>query len=172
MRAAVGQEVCVTITVLDETKQVAGVETRVVEERETADGKPAETSRNYFAVGAQSHNLYYFGEDVDNYRDGKVINHESAWLAGKRGARFGLVSQMRRCAVSVPANIAEAFARKSRSDKARVINIAQGSLEELRYYFRLSADLGYTTILDEVDKAQEVGRMLGAYARTLLTPNS
>src|SRR5574338_576063 len=81
---------------------------------------------------------------------------------------FGLVSQMRRCAMSVPANIAEAFARKSRTDKARVINIAQGSLEELRYYFRLSSDLWYTQISDESEKAAEVGRMLGAYTRTLL----
>ncbi len=35
--------------------------------------------------------VYYFGEDVDNYKDGKIINHESAWLAGKKGARFGLM---------------------------------------------------------------------------------
>jgi four helix bundle protein len=48
---------------------------------------------------------------------------------------FGLVSQMRRCAVSVPANIAEGFKRKGKADKARQMNIAQGSLEELRYYF-------------------------------------
>jgi four helix bundle protein len=50
---------------------------------------------------------------------------------------------MRRAAASVPANIAEGFKKRSRPDKARVLNIAQASLEELRYYFILARDLGY-----------------------------
>jgi len=53
---------------------------------------------------------------------------------------FGLTSQMRRASVSVAANIAEAFSRKSRPDKARIMNISQSSLEELRYYFILARD--------------------------------
>jgi four helix bundle protein len=85
---------------------------------------------------------------------------------------FGLVSQMRRAAVSVPANIAEAFKRKSRVDKARVVNLAQTSLEELRYYLVLSSDLGYASLSNEHAQVEEIARMLGAYARTLLTPNS
>jgi four helix bundle protein len=80
---------------------------------------------------------------------------------------FGLVSQMRRAAVSVPANIAEGFKRKGQSDKARVMNIAQGSLEELRYYFILSRDLGYLKATDRSDDAEEVGRMLRAYIATV-----
>ena len=56
---------------------------------------------------------------------------------------YGLVSQMRRAAVSVSANIAEGFKRRSRTDKARLLNVAQGSLEELRYYFILARDLAY-----------------------------
>ena len=56
---------------------------------------------------------------------------------------FGLISQMRRASVSVPANIAEAFKRRGKPDKARQLNIAQGSLEELRYFFILCADLSY-----------------------------
>jgi four helix bundle protein len=55
---------------------------------------------------------------------------------------YGLVSQMRRAAVSVPANIAEGFKRRTSPDKARCLNIAQASLEEVRYYFLLSRDLG------------------------------
>jgi hypothetical protein len=85
-----GKAVHLTITVLEDTKKVAGVETRVVEERETADGKLAEVSRNYFAVGTRSHNVYYFGEDVDVYKGGQVL-HEGAWLAGVGGAKFGIV---------------------------------------------------------------------------------
>ncbi|MBI5384457.1 MAG: hypothetical protein HZA90_07185 [Verrucomicrobia bacterium] len=85
-----GKAVNLTITVLDELKEVAGVQTRVVEERESADGKLVEVSRNYFAVGAQSHHVYYFGEDVDVYKGDKIV-HEGAWLAGVNGAKSGIL---------------------------------------------------------------------------------
>jgi hypothetical protein len=68
-----------TITVLDETKKVAGIETRVVEEREIEDGKVKELSRNYFAICRRSNSVYYFGEDTGG-----------AWLHGEKGARYGL----------------------------------------------------------------------------------
>jgi four helix bundle protein len=48
---------------------------------------------------------------------------------------YGLSAQMRKAAVSVSANIAEGFSKRGRADKARFMNTAQGSLEELRYYF-------------------------------------
>ena len=75
--------------------------------------------------------------------------------------RFGLVPQMRRAAVSVPANIAEGFKRRSRPDKVRFYNISQGSLEELRYHLLLSRDLGYVSDVRPVTAdLDEVGRML------------
>jgi len=80
----------VTITVLDETLTVDGVETRIVEEREEKDGKLIEVSRNYFAISKRSNSVYYFGEDVDMYKDGVVTGHGGSWRAGKDGARFGL----------------------------------------------------------------------------------
>ena len=86
-----GKEVRLTITVLDETKKVTGVETRVVEEREEEGGQVIEISRNYFAISKKTSSVYYFGEDVDIYKDGKVVNHESSWLAGEKEARFGLM---------------------------------------------------------------------------------
>jgi four helix bundle protein len=77
--------------------------------------------------------------------------------------RFGLVSQMRRAAVSVPANIAEGFKKRGRKDKANFYNIAQGSLEELRYYIILSKDLAYLRDADQLPRdVDEVGRMLHA----------
>jgi hypothetical protein len=79
------------ITVLAETRVVAGVETRVVEERETNAGALVEISRNYFAISRRTNSVFYFGEDVDIYKNGKVVNHEGAWLAGADGARYGLV---------------------------------------------------------------------------------
>jgi hypothetical protein len=79
-----------TITVLNETKIVDGVKTRIVEERETKNGQLTEVSRNYYAIDLKSKAVYYFGEDVNTYNDGKVVDHEGAWLAGA-GNKFGLM---------------------------------------------------------------------------------
>ena len=82
-----------------------------------------------------------------------------------RDELFGLTSQMRRSAVSVTANIAEGFSKKSKPDKARILNISQASLEELRYYFILSRDLGYLPADSAWNDLDEVGRLLGGYVR-------
>lgn len=86
--------------------------------------------------------------------------------------QYGLSSQMRRAAVSVAANIAEAFKKRGRPDKARLMNVAQGSLEELRYYFILSRDLEYMPRGEDWSELEEVSRILGAYTRSLLQPSS
>ena len=78
------------VTVLNETKVVNGVETRIVEERETKGGALVEVSRNFFAISRRTNSVFYFGEDVDMYEKGKVKSHEGAWIAGANGARFGL----------------------------------------------------------------------------------
>ena len=79
------------ISVLDETKVVDGVETRVVEERESEDGELVEVSRNFFAISKRTNSVFYFGEEVDDYEGGKVTGHGGQWLAGEKGAKFGLV---------------------------------------------------------------------------------
>jgi hypothetical protein len=78
------------VSVLDETRTVDGVETRVVEEREWSDGKLAEVSRNFFAIDKSTNDVYYFGEDVDEYKDGKLSGHGGSWEAGKKGAHYGM----------------------------------------------------------------------------------
>jgi hypothetical protein len=78
------------ITVLNETRTVDGVDTRIVEERETDKGQLIEVSRNFFAISRRTNAVFYFGEDVDMYANGKVTSHEGAWLSGVNGARFGL----------------------------------------------------------------------------------
>lgn len=82
--------ITLTITVTRETKVVDGVTTRVVVERETSNGVPIEVSRNYFAISQSTGDVFYFGEDVDVYRNGRVTSHEGSWLSGVNGARFGL----------------------------------------------------------------------------------
>ena len=75
--------------------------------------------------------------------------------------RYGLVSQMRRAAVSVPANIAEGFKRCGKADKIRFYNTSETSLEEDKYYFILSKDLGYIADIEQlVADADTISRML------------
>jgi hypothetical protein len=76
-----GEEITLIITVLNETKIVSGIETRIVEERESSDGELYEVSRNYFAVCKETNDIYYFGEDVDEYEDGKITGHSGTWKA-------------------------------------------------------------------------------------------
>ena len=96
-----------------------------------------------------------------------------AFTAGfPRQETYGLALQMRRAAFSVPANIAEGFRRRGKPDKARYMNIAEGSLEECRYYLILAQDLGYGDTTHLSVAAEEVSRLLGAYAAAILAPRS
>ena len=85
---------------------------------------------------------------------------------------YGLTSQFRRAAVSVPANIAEGFRKRDPADKARFLNTAEGSLEECRYYLILARDLGYEMNDELVSLATEISKLLTAYRRSILTPAS
>jgi len=81
---------------------------------------------------------------------------------------YGLTSQMRRAAVSIPANIAEGFKKKGRADKVRFLNIAQWSLEEVRYYLILAKDLGYIGSAALLPQIEEVSKLLEAYLSSIL----
>ena len=81
----------VTITVLNETSQVNGTETRVVEERESIGGELIEISRNFFAICDETNSVFYFGEEVDDYESGNIVSHEGAWLAGEDANRAGVI---------------------------------------------------------------------------------
>ena len=89
-----------------------------------------------------------------------------------RTETYGLTSQLRRAAVSIPANIAEGFRRRGDADKVRMLNIAQGSIEECRYYLILASDLKYGDCGDIATLLEEVSRILDAYAKAILTPDS
>ena len=95
-----GETVRVQITVLNARLRIAftgpdgvrrNVRTRVVEEREWVDDEIVEVSRNFFARCAETNDVYYFGEDVDIYEDGRIVSHEGAWRAGVDGAQPGLI---------------------------------------------------------------------------------
>lgn len=81
--------------------------------------------------------------------------------------RFGLTSQFRRASVSIPANIAEGFRKYGSADKARFLNIAEGSLEECRYYCILSQDLGFAETTHLQEPLATIASQLAAYIRRL-----
>jgi hypothetical protein len=81
----------VVITVLQETKIIGDVETRIVEEREEENGKLKEVSRNFFAICKKSGDVFYFGEEVDDYEDGKIVRHSGAWRADEENSQAGIL---------------------------------------------------------------------------------
>jgi hypothetical protein len=85
-----GEDVVLTITAQG-TQTVDGESTRVVEERETHDGELVEISKNFFVICDRDNSVLYFGEDVDNYKNGQVHDHEGSWRAGEDGAEPGMI---------------------------------------------------------------------------------
>jgi four helix bundle protein len=84
-----------------------------------------------------------------------------------REEMYGLTSQFRRAAISVPANIAEGFKKKGRPDKVRFMNMAQGSLEECRYYLILTNDLKYGATPGLFAQLDEVSKLLASYSAAI-----
>ena len=115
-----GKTVRLVVTVLDETKIVGGIEARVVEERESEDGALVEVSRNFMAIHKTTRDVYYLGEEVDIYKNGKVARHEGAWESGKNGARFGLMVPGH---AEVGARFYQEIAPGVAMDRARIVAI-------------------------------------------------
>ena len=85
---------------------------------------------------------------------------------------YGLASQLRRAAISIPANIAEGFRKRGKADKARFLNIAQGSLAETHYYILLAKDLDYIDNIKLLLQLDEISKLLEAYSKSILNSNS
>jgi hypothetical protein len=115
-----GEKIQMIMTVLNETKIVDGVETRVVEERETEGGNVVEVSRNYFAMCTPTNDAIYFGENVDMYEDGEIVSHEGAWLAGQNDAKAGMVMPG---SVEVGLKYYQEIAPGIAEDRAEIVNI-------------------------------------------------
>ena len=81
--------------------------------------------------------------------------------------QYGLTSQFRRAAVSIPANIAEGWRRVGIADKKRFYNISQASLEESRYYLLLARDLEYGENLKANSLSEETSKLLSAYIKNI-----
>jgi four helix bundle protein len=109
------------------------------------------------------------------FEDVELWRKAHAWVLGiynfteafPKHELFGLTSQLRRAAVSVPGNFAEGFKKRGLADKIRIYNIAQGSLEECRYYLILARDLGYGDSRILITSLEEISKMLESYSRSI-----
>ena len=89
--------------------------------------------------------------------------------------KFGLIPQMRRAAISIPANLMEGGERLGRLEYRRFVGIAKGSAGELKYYFFLARDLGYVSDHDHSAfrrQIDEISKMLSGLVKTLSTPKA
>ena len=129
------------------------IESRIQEPEFRMKRKPAKDFRDLI-VWQKTHQFV-----LSVYRDSESF---------PKNEMYGLTSQVRRAAVSIAANIAEGFKKKSKPDKRRFLNIAQGSLEECRYYLILAKDLNYgeTSILTA--QLEEASKLLEAYFSSIL----
>jgi len=134
------------------------MESKFVQERAVAIERPAARSFRDLVVWQKAHQF--------------VLSVYSFTGTFPRQETYSLAVQMRRAAVSIPANIAEGFRKRSKPDKVRFMNIAEGSLEESRYYLILAQDLGYGETNSLMNSLEEVSRLLNAYAKAILTPDS
>ena len=96
-----------------------------------------------------------------------VLAVYTATRAFPKDERYGIVSQIRRAAASVPANIAEGFRKRTKAEKQRFVTIAHGSLEETRYFLILSRDLGYCDVAEMLFLAEEVSKLLRLYYKKM-----
>jgi four helix bundle protein len=83
---------------------------------------------------------------------------------------YALTSQVRRASVSIAANIAEGYKKKTTPNKLNFLNISEGSLEEVKYYILLSKDLEYInekTANELENLADEVGRLIHGYSKSV-----
>lgn len=78
-------------TVFDETKEINGIVIRVVEEKEEENGKLTEITRNFFAIDQETGDVFYFGEEVDVYKQGKIVDHGGSWKAYEKSNKPGLL---------------------------------------------------------------------------------
>ena len=101
-----------------------------------------------------------------------VLGIYTLTTAFPKAETYGLSLQIRRSAVSIPANIAEGFRRRSSTEKTRFLNLAESSLEETRYYLILAQDLGYGDTATLMNSLAEVSRLLNAYSTAILTSST
>jgi len=110
------------ISVLDETREIGGLITRIVEEREHKGDELYEVSRNFYAIDPKTGDVFYFGEEVDFYTLGIISGHSGAWLAYEDNNRPGLIMPG---TPAVGMKYLQEVAPGVAMDRARVVSISE-----------------------------------------------
>lgn len=111
----------IEITVTNETRTIMGVEARRVNDKATVNGVLVEDTRDYLAQDREG-NVWYFGEEVDNYKDGKIDNHKGSWIGGVDGAQPGI---WMKASPKVGEKYRQEYYKGEAEDVARVISISE-----------------------------------------------
>lgn len=138
----------VLITVLNETKKIGEVTTRVIEEREEKNGKVVEISRNYFAICKNTGDVFYFGEDVDTYKDGKIAGHSGAWCAYEKDSKPGMMIPG---TPPIGARYYQEIAPGKAMDRAEILSLSE-TLKTPAGTFENCLKTQETTVLDPKEK--------------------
>ena len=110
------------ISVLEETREINGITTRIVEEREQKNGELAEISRNYYAIDSETGDVFYFGEEVDFYSQGEISGHSGAWIAYEDENKPGLIMPGK---LEVGMKYYQEKAPGVATDRARVVSVTE-----------------------------------------------
>ena len=109
------------ITVMYETRKIGKLETRIIEENESVNGKTVEISKNFFAFCKQTGSVFYFGEEVDMYKNGKIVNHEGAWKAEDKNKAGVMMPGI----ILLGAKFYNEIARGVAMDRSEIISISE-----------------------------------------------
>lgn len=110
------------ITVLDETRKIGNVNTRILEEKEMENGQILEISRNFFAFCNETSDIFYFGEETDIYKNGEIIDHEGAWRADEENCKAGILMPGR---ILLGARYYQEYAPGKAMDRAENISVTE-----------------------------------------------
>ncbi len=147
-----GNSIVLFITVLNETKLVDGVETSIVEEKEFHDDSLVEISRNYFALDKTDNSIFYFGEEVDVYKNNAIVGHGGSWQAGVHRAKFGLAIPG---VFSLGAKYYQEVAPGTAMDRAEIISV-NDSLKTSAGFFQYCLKTEETTPLEKGVKEYKI----------------
>ena len=136
------------ITVLNDIKTIGNVETRVIEERESVNGKLAEVSKNYVALCKESGSIFYFGEDVDIYKGDSIVSHSGSWKAEGNNKPGIMLPGMPMLGARYYQEIAPGIAM----DRAEIVSMSD-SMETPAGTFTSIMKILETTPLDPKDKS-------------------
>ncbi|MEA2144379.1 MAG: hypothetical protein QOI64_2809 [Solirubrobacteraceae bacterium] len=109
----------VVVTVARETKEIAGIQARVVHDVVTEDGAVVEDTYDWYAQDKDG-NLWYLGEDTKEYEDGKVVSTSGSWQAGVDGAEPGIILPSK---PSVGMRYRQEYYKGEAEDRARVLSV-------------------------------------------------